>query len=147
MSLYVAYGSNLHLGQMEYRCPGATIFAKGVIDNYKLVYRGSKTGAYATIIPSPGDKVPVVVWNINRMHERSLDRYEGFPRFYYKEFITVRLESKRVVKAMVYIMFDEAKVGKPSMQYLTTVAEGYLANKLDMEIFEESIAYNEYELA
>jgi hypothetical protein len=35
---------------MAYRCPDATIVGKGIVENYGLKYRGSKTGAYATII-------------------------------------------------------------------------------------------------
>ena len=32
-----------------------------------------------------GHKVPVVLWEIEPTDERNLDRYEGFPIFYYKE--------------------------------------------------------------
>lgn len=144
--LYIAYGSNMHLEQMASRCPGAKVICTGIIENYALVYRGSKTGAYATIIPCKGDHVPVVIWDINSDHERRLDIYEGFPTFYYKKDLTVTLEDGRKIKAMAYIMFDAAKVGKPSMYYLETCSQGYLANNLDMVKFEESIVRNQKEL-
>lgn len=147
--LYIAYGSNLHLEQMAYRCPGARVMCKGIIEDYALVYRGSKTGAYATIIPCKGDHVPVVVWKINTEHERSLDIYEGFPTFYYKKDFLVKPDNPLLPDflAMAYIMFDEAKVGKPSMKYLETCSQGYLANGLDMIKFEESIKRNNAEIA
>lgn len=49
MNLYVAYGSNLNIMQMSYRCPGATVAFTGFLLNWKLVYKGSRTGSYATI--------------------------------------------------------------------------------------------------
>ena len=39
--LYVAYGSNLNLSQMAYRCPSARIYGAGQLNNWELVYRGS----------------------------------------------------------------------------------------------------------
>lgn len=50
MSLYVAYGSNLNVQQMSYRCPGATVAFTGYLINWKLLYRGSHTGSYAIIV-------------------------------------------------------------------------------------------------
>lgn len=147
--LYIAYGSNLHKEQMAYRCPGAKIVCTGVVKDYALVYRGSKTGAYATIIPCKGEHVPVAVWQINKAHERSLDQYEGFPTFYYKKDICVKPDIPDLpdILAMAYIMFDEAKPGKPSMYYLETCSQGYLDCGLDMVKFEESIIRNNKEMA
>lgn len=34
--LYVAYGSNLNIRQMKYRCPGAKLYGTGVIEDYEL---------------------------------------------------------------------------------------------------------------
>ena len=39
---YIAYGSNLNLPQMRGRCPGATIVGTAVIENYRLLFKGSK---------------------------------------------------------------------------------------------------------
>ena len=49
MKLYVAYGSNLNKEQMSHRCPDAKPVYTGYLENWELIYRGSKTGAYATI--------------------------------------------------------------------------------------------------
>lgn len=143
--LYIAYGSNLHKEQMSYRCPGAKVVYTGRVENYALVYRGSKTGAYATIIPCKGDYVPVAVWEISATDELRLDRYEGFPTFYYKKNIEVTLNDGQTISAMAYIMFDAALPGVPSMTYLETCSQGYLDCGLDMMKFEESIARNRIE--
>lgn len=149
MKYYVAYGSNLHKEQMSYRCPGAKVVCTGVVKDYTLVYRGSKTGAYATIIPCEGEHVPVAVWAINEKHERSLDLYEGYPRFYYKKDVWVNPtdQDRMPFKAMAYIMFDAAKPGKPSMWYLEICAQGYIDQGLDMVKLEESIVRNQKEIA
>ena len=39
--LYFAYGSNINLDQMRYRCPDATVYGQAVLDNYDLRFRGS----------------------------------------------------------------------------------------------------------
>ena len=56
---YIAYGSNLNVQQMKFRCPGAKVVGKSVIKNYELLYKGSKTGSYLTIEKKNGSVVPV----------------------------------------------------------------------------------------
>ena len=41
---YIAYGSNLNVGQMKYRCPKAKIVGTAELKNNTLYFRGSKTG-------------------------------------------------------------------------------------------------------
>ena len=81
--LYIAYGSNLNLAQMAARCPSASVYAKGVLNNWELVYRGSKTNSHATIIRQHGFTVPVLVWDIQPYDESRLDIYEGYPHYYF----------------------------------------------------------------
>ena len=83
--LYIAYGSNMDEKQMAYRCPEAQLLGTAAVEDYRLLFKGSKTGAYATIEPEVGCRVPVLVWRITEQDERSLDRYEGYPKFYYKK--------------------------------------------------------------
>ena len=92
MKLYVAYGSNLDKEQMKYRCPSARPVQSGYLDNWQLIYRGSKTGAYASIRYKKGCRVPVGLWEITKHDERFLDRYEGYPIFYQKKNIFVTSE-------------------------------------------------------
>ena len=128
---YLAYGSNLSVEQMLARCPDAIYVGTAEVNNYKLLFKGSKTGSYLTIEPEQGSKVPVVVWRISAEDERNLDRYEGCPHFYYKKTISVRVRSlltRRpgpVIEAMAYIMHEERKLGVPSGWYYNVCREGY----------------------
>lgn len=37
---YLAYGSNLNIPQMQYRCPEARIIGTAVIEGYRLLFKG-----------------------------------------------------------------------------------------------------------
>ena len=110
--LYLAYGSNLNVRQMKFRCPSAKIIGVGLIKNYQLMYKGSKTGSYLTIEKMKGSAVPVAVWEVTDFDERRLDSYEGFPSFYYKKNMMIpvhylkngKVEKK---KCFAYIMHEE----------------------------------------
>jgi hypothetical protein len=139
--LYIAYGSNLNLAQMASRCPSASIYAKGVLNNWKMVYRGSRANSHATIIRKKGSVVPVLVWIIQPYDERRLDRYEGFPTYYYKKDIMVDIAGHKK-KAMVYIMNEMQRPGMPSPQYIETIRQGYIDNDMDLNIFQKSLEEN-----
>mgnify|MGYP002508533176 CR=1 FL=1 len=51
-TLYFAYGSNINLGQMDYRCPDASVVGPVFLDNYELLFR---RGGFATIAPKEGE--------------------------------------------------------------------------------------------
>lgn len=142
--LYLAYGSNLSLEQMAYRCPDAQVIGKAEIKDYELLFKGSKSGNYATIEPKEGSYVPVLVWAITEQDERNLDRYEGYPSFYYKKEIPVELQKLNgdpmgEYKAMVYIMDERRSIGSPSVYYYGVLAEGYDRFGFDMDILREAL--------
>lgn len=141
---YIAYGSNMHKEQMKYRCPNATVQSTGILKNWRLVFRGSKTGAYATIEKCEGCIVPVVIWDITPSCERTLDIYEGYPKFYQKRHLTVETDSGDL-RGMAYIMDIHCKPGRPSTRYVETVWQGYKDNHLDASPLSEALAYNEME--
>lgn len=127
---YLAYGSNLNVRQMALRCPTARVVGTAVIKDYELLFKGSKTGSYLTIEPKIGAEVPVAVWAVEPRDELLLDRYEGFPTFYYKAEIELPirfLKSGRTLNrtAFVYIMHEERPLGLPSGSYVQTCLEGY----------------------
>lgn len=140
--LYIAYGSNLNMEQMALRCPTAKVYGKGNIKNWDLVFRGSKTGSYATIKKRKGASVPVGVWEITEADEERLDKYEGFPNFYHKEYIYVTMEDGSRKKALVYIMRADAKRGQPTQRYIDTCEQGYRDFGFDTEIFEDFVWMN-----
>ena len=72
---YIAYGSNLNTQQMRFRCPNAIVMGTAELKDWRLVFKGSKTGSYLTIEQAEGYTVPVAVWEVNEVDEASLDRY------------------------------------------------------------------------
>lgn len=132
--LYVAYGSNLNTGQMAYRCPWASVYGTGYIDGYELLFR-----RVATIEKKEGARVPVGVWRIFPEDEIALDRYEGYPRLYRKETITVDM-GKEKVKAMVYIMNeDQGRYALPNKSYYETIFVGYETIGLDTRYLKNAL--------
>lgn len=123
-TLYIAYGSNLNLDQMAMRCPTAKVLGSSTLRGYQLLFRGYESGAVATIEKRANGKVPVLVWELETSDEKALDRYEGWPSFYRKEYIKINLNCKWVT-AMVYIMNEGRRLGKPSQRYYNTILEGY----------------------
>mgnify|MGYP002729071000 FL=1 len=116
---YLAYGSNLNVRQMRYRCPTAKPIGITAIPDYELLYKGSKTGSYLTIEKKKGSLLPIVVWEVTAADEKRLDAYEGYPNFYYKKEmkLPVRLANGKTKKltAFIYIMHEERELGCPSL--------------------------------
>lgn len=144
---YLAYGSNLNLRQMRCRCKTAVPVGTGYINDYRLMFKGSKTGSYLTIEKAKGYKVPVGVWLIEDADERSLDAYEGYPSFYYKkelevEFISLKRKLKHKANAIVYIMHEDRKLGMPSENYVLTCLEGYKSFNFDASYLKEALNYS-----
>ena len=147
-SIYLAYGSNMSLQQMYHRCPDAEPVGKGIIKGWRLMFKGSQSGNYATIEKEEGCTVPVVVWAISEKDEERRDRYEGGPHFYVKE--TVEFDyigdrpGRRVKgEGMVYIMPpDESTLGLPSQRYFDVLLEGYQRFGLDLKILFEALDYS-----
>jgi gamma-glutamylcyclotransferase (GGCT)/AIG2-like uncharacterized protein YtfP len=108
---YIAYGSNLNLELMAQLCPTAKVVSSSVLNGYRLLFRSWPTHAVATIEKRNSGIVPVLVWDIQPADEQALDRYEGWPSFYYKKHIPICVDGKQL-EAMVYIMNGDNLFGK-----------------------------------
>lgn len=135
---YVAYGSNMDLYQMLYRCPHAKVIGTGVIENYRLMYKST----YATIEPEKGQNVPVVVFQISEDDEKLLDRYEGYPSFYFKQDIEVVMKDDSTVTGMVYIMENGNRFMLPTREYYQALEYAYINFGFDLNILKESLVYS-----
>lgn len=137
--LYVSYGSNMNLDQMAYRCPHSKVVCNGILKGWKFVFnvhadiiRGEKT-----------DVVPVVVWNIDDRDWARLDMYEGFPSYYVKEIVSVKLSNGKKKSAIVYVMADNRKGICPPMQsYFDGIIKGCLENGIDVEYLYDALDYS-----
>ena len=138
-NFYAAYGSNLSVSQMSYRCPDAKIIGTGKIMDYKLVFRlhadiekheGSDTGSY----------VPVLIWRISKADEKRLDRYEGVKGgYYHQENVSVVMDDGKELVAMVYIMNTQDTVSPPDDLYYKIIDDGYEHFGFDKKILETAL--------
>ena len=141
---YIAYGSNLNIPQMQMRCPGARIIGTSAIEDYELLFKGSKTGSYLTIEPKAGATVPVAVWEVSEQNESALDLYEGYPRFYYKAEMVLPITGIKTGKVrrrrvFVYIMHEERSLGIPHASYMAVCREGYRAFGFNQRLLTEAV--------
>lgn len=127
-TLYFAYGSNINLDQMACRCPDASVVGPVTLEGWELLFR---RGGFATIAPKEGATVHGLLWSITQSCERSLDYYEGYPRFYDKQKVTVRDGEGRSLSVMAYIMDERFREPMlPTDTYYNGILEGYRQNGL-----------------
>ncbi len=136
--LYIAYGSNLNLKQMKFRCPSAKLLGTTELQDYELQFKGHPHCAFATIAPKEGSTVPVAIWSLSHRDECSLDWYEGFPSHYFKKDLPIDLNGKEL-SAMVYIMNLDMKFGEPASIYYHTVREGYSDCGFNSEVLDKAV--------
>ena len=128
--LYFAYGSNINLTQMAYRCPNARPLMPAALHGYELTFRG---GGVATVIPKEDAVTLGLLWSITPACEKSLDHYEGFPNFYHKTDIAVTdPETGQIYHCMMYEMDERYRdTYLPSFSYFNGIVEGYQQNDMD----------------
>lgn len=113
--LYFAYGSNMDVEQMKFRCPEATLKGPAILSDYKLTER-----LFADIDESAGGAVSGLLWSITEKDLQALDRYEGFPTLYDRKVVTIRRPHTRGCTwypALVYIMTPETKAERSGQKY------------------------------
>ena len=122
--LYFAYGSNINLDQMAHRCPAADVVGPVILEDYKLLFRGNYRGnGVATIKPHKGRKVYGLLWKLTPECEKTLDAYEGFPRLYEKQSVTVRDAFGQKFTVMAYVMTELCKNPAPPSEGAVRHAE------------------------
>lgn len=137
--LYVAYGSNMNLEQMAYRCPKSKIVGNGKLCGWKLVFN-----VHADVIKGKeDDAVPVVVWDIADNDWRMLDMYEGYPSYYVKETVNVILNDGKEEEAVVYVMADNRKgICPPASGYFNGIVKGYMDNGINTDYLFDALDYS-----
>lgn len=138
---YIAYGSNMDIEQMALRCPDAILIGTSEVHGYELLFKGSLTGAYATIEANDDSFVPVLIWEISKADEANLDRYEGYPTFYYKKELEVVVEGNKLL-AMAYIMDEKRQLSQPSKRYYRILELAYERFGFDLKILKVAFEKN-----
>lgn len=143
--LYLAYGSNMDEGIMKSRCPNAKFLETGLLQDYRLMFKGEEPNAYATIEEWEGYSVPYVLWEITEDDEKELDRFEDFPYQYKKQALALEFDDDDGCLVMYYAKSDEERVGQPMTHYIDVLENAYDKYKFDKKILEEALRLsNEY---
>ncbi len=137
---YIAYGSNLSVGQMRGRTPDAKIVGTGILYGWRLLFK-----VHATVEPCEGKNTPVLVWEISERDEERLDRYEGYPSYYYKQDLELEVfplagGEPVTLTAMVYLMTEGRRLAAPYPGYYGILEEGYKRFHFPMHILEQALA-------
>jgi hypothetical protein len=147
--LYFAYGSNMNLNQMAFRCPDAEVVDTVRLEGYRLAFRTNGGGnGVATILPEPDSFVDGVLWRISERDEQHLDHYEGFPFLYGKEPVTVTDQDGVRREIMAYTMNSPYKEvpAMPSKAYLEGILNGCRQNGIETASVLEAVWLTQREL-
>lgn len=138
---YIAYGSNINLEQMAFRCPHSKVIGTSVLTGWKLYF-----DYHANIehTKNKNDETPILLWDIAAEDWKRLDMYEGFPKYYIKKNIETEFNGEKI-KAVVYLMNKKKHIKAPSMDYLTCIYAGYRDNNINtkplLKAYVESLDY------
>ena len=130
--LYIAYGSNINLEQIAYRCPHSKVVGTSEIKDFELEFRG-----VATIVPKENASVSVLIWELDERDLPTLNRYEGWPRLYRQEKMNFELDGHSY-EGMAYLM-NRGEISPPSQQYYNTILQGYRENDLDESYLQRAL--------
>lgn len=147
--MYFAYGSNMNLDQMAYRCPAAEAVCTAKLEGYELFFAGRPGNGVASIRPKQGGAVEGVLWRLTENCEQGLDFYEGYPRFYGKETLTVTDRLGRSHHAMAYVMNEPyCRIpAMPSMGYLAGILAGCEQNGIEEKPILRAVLNTDRELS
>ena len=131
--LYFAYGSNMHPGQMQARCPGCSFVAAARLPDHCLAFTRPWAewdgGGVADIQPCPGTVVEGVIWEITEAHRDTLDGYEEYPTAYTRRDVIVETLDGKKLTAFAYFAQPMGSY-RPGRRYLQSLIEGASAHGL-----------------
>ena len=126
--LYFAYGANMNMESMAWRCPAARPVGAFTLQDWELEFY-----SHANILPKTGGKVYGVLWAITPDCEASLDAFEGFPDYYTK---------RSWVQDGQHIMFyemEDFKRGQPTLGYISDIRSSYHHWHLPVEYLDRIV--------
>ncbi len=134
--LYVAYGSNINVKQMNERCLNPKLLGSANLEDFSLTFKGKVKGV-ATIEEQKGSVVPTLIWKLDQLNESALDMYEGFPRAYRKENINFKLDGLDY-EGIVYLNNSDNYM-TPANEYYGKILKGYEDAGFDINILNNAV--------
>lgn len=130
---YLAYGSNLHRDEMEYRAPYADVVATGLLDGYKLAFK-----YYLTVEKCEGGHVPVALYKVTEFDKKILDKYESYPQLYHIENVDVTIDGT-TYPCFMYVMNDGYPYNLPEIEYYKRCLIGYIYCGFDEKYLDNAL--------
>ena len=113
MTLYFAYGSNMHRAAMQARCPGARAVGPARLEGYEFFIG---VDGWGSVRRAPGQTVHGVLWRLTPRDMAALHAYELLHKeIYLLRHLPVRAGS-RTALAMVYLL-RRPGAGRPKPGY------------------------------
>lgn len=123
---YYAYGSNLSLGRMRYRCPDAEPLGPFGIRGWRLEFCGA-SGVANAVEGEKEDWLEGALYRVTAACERWLDKCEGYyptaPSISTYRKIDFRIPATGE-EAFMYL-YNKPTAGTPSHHYLSIIKRGY----------------------
>ena len=134
-SLYFGYMSNMSEKRMLLSCPSAKVKSIAKLEDHKLVFVGHKgdwAGACGNAVPSKGDLVWGVVWEINESDMSGLKESEKGNNidFNVPQCKVVTPDGKKLECLIFNRPSSDADIALPSPQYVKVGIQGAIRNKL-----------------
>ncbi len=129
MTLYAAYGSNLDPRRMAERAPSSPLVSPGWLRGWRLTFGGEDLGwdgALSTVVEDHHCSVYVMVYELAKADEHTLDMWEGVDLGLWRK-IRVRVSALTGdLLAWAYVL-DSYEGGLPSIQYLQVLVDAAIA--------------------
>ena len=125
--LYFAYGANMNIESMAFRCPAARPVQTLCMRDWRLRFY-----SHATIEPCVGAEVAGVLWQITPECEVALDIFEGHPVYY-----TKRVWQQDGQEFFFYEM--QYPQGHSSPGYIKDIARSYGVWRLPQHCLHEAL--------
>ena len=140
--LYLAYGSNMDVNQMDYRCPDSYIFDKVVVEDYKFVLDNA---GVASIVPAKGYKVEAILWAVHELDVETLDIYEGVDYgCYEKTTMPIVIDGVEIEVLVYFSLRDLVNRGFRS-GYMTKIIKAAKAANFSEKYIKELETWNKEE--
>ena len=132
---YFAYGMNTNTHSMEVRTQDHIEVGTGQLDNYQLEFK-----LHCDVVPAEGISVQGVVWRVTPRGLTKLDIREGYPKYYDRSVMWIRMHDGQSIKAWVYTMNASTshaiELEPPDDQYWQFVVAGYRQHGLSTHQLE-----------
>ena len=114
---YFAYGSNMCIEQMGYRCPEANKLSNAKLNNYEFVINRH---GLATLVVKQGAGAEGVLWSISESDKATLDVYEGLESNLYSLHKMSVETCNGATQALIYIATNQ-DLGRPALAYMEPI--------------------------